>query len=670
MWTCSVSVGPAFSTKSFSRGDTITEYTGDLALNEEEIALCDESQYLAALSNHSSIDAARLNSQVGRFINAPRGQPGLRTNCQMIKVPNSNKIRIQATKRISPDDELFVRYGPGYWSTHNAAQRKKASAQANSAKAELGPEPTTIKQAKASSEWPQWSKACEEEMQSLRDYKVFVAIDRSEVPKGTPIMSAKWVFKRKLDGEGNITRHKARLVARGFTQQFGINYDETFANVMQLRSVRLLLALGNQLDYNIHVMDVQTAYLNAELDHEIYMKLPEGLDIPEANKILRLFRALYGLKQSGRLWNKTLVALLIKLGYTPLNDIDPCVMVRKSKTGRLLIIGLYVDDMPYLWHDEDTKEMQADKAKLMKVLQIKDLGSITDFLGMHIEYNRSKGELKMHQSGYAQQVCETFGFDPKLARKESTPEYTGDPSTTTKVQPGAVTLENYRGVVGSLGYLALATRPDLSHAVSMLARDQSAPTAESIIKAKKALRYLCTTLDLGLTYRRTKKSEAPEMYSDSDWAGSSSDGKSTTGYVLVFCGAAVLWNSQKQATVSLSSAEAEYIAATSSGMDICWVRNMFNGLGFPLKEPTKLYVDNSTAIRMTTDEGNLSRRRHINVKHHKIREWCSEGTILTVKVDTREQQADIFTKSLPREQFKKIRSVILGSEPKSSLSDY
>jgi hypothetical protein len=252
------------------------------------------------------------------------------------------------------------------------------------------------------------------------------------------------VFKRKLDGNGNVKRHKARLVGRGYAQVAGVHYDETTSSVMQLRSARMLIALANQLDYNFNMMDVVTAYLYAKLDKEIYMRAPDGFTGPERGKVLRLQQALYGLKQSGRLWSETLAAELKALGYTSLEYVDPCLWVRKSKTGRLLIIGTYVDDMPHLWHKDDAKEMDADKATLSKKFKIVDLGPVTDFLGIKIERDAEAGTTKIHQAGYCTELCELFGFNPKVARREFTPEFLGDPASSDKIQPGNVTVENFR----------------------------------------------------------------------------------------------------------------------------------------------------------------------------------------------------------------------------------
>jgi hypothetical protein len=360
----------------------------------------------------------------------------------------TNEVRIIATEPIPADTEILIGYGHAYWNRARGRGWEPVAAvvEANSAKAELGSEPKNFREARNSAEWKQWEKGIADEQQSLRDYKVYAVVERSEVPNGAPILTAKWVFKRKLDGNGNVKRHKARLVGRGYAQVAGVHYDETTSSVMQLRSARMLIALSNQLDYIFNMMDVETAYLHAKLDKEIYMRALDSLTGPERGKVLRLQQALYGLKQSGRLWSETLAAELKVLGYTSLEYVDPCLWVRKSKTGRLLIIGTYVDDMPHLWHKDDAKEMAADKAKLSKKFKIVDLGPVTDFLGIKIERDAEAGTTKIHQAGYCTEVCELFGFDPKVARRESTPEFLGDPASSDKVQPGNVTVENFRAV--------------------------------------------------------------------------------------------------------------------------------------------------------------------------------------------------------------------------------
>jgi hypothetical protein len=252
-----------FTTRPFMAGELVTHYTGDLADTPETRALVAPSHYVASVTHDRLVDAARTNTEPGRMINSPAAS-GRGTNCTWSVYPRgSNHIRITASEDIPTGTELFVGYGPQYWAATrrrareaavikavkpNSARKTGHCVHANVAKLQLDPEPKTVKEARASPEWKEWKDAIAKEQQSLRDYGVYVVVEPGELPSGARILTAKWVFKRKVDGNGVVKRHKARVVARGFTQVEGLHYDETTSNVMQLRSVRILLALANQLD--------------------------------------------------------------------------------------------------------------------------------------------------------------------------------------------------------------------------------------------------------------------------------------------------------------------------------------------------------------------------------------------------------------------------------------
>jgi hypothetical protein len=212
----------------------------------------------------------------------------------------------------------------------------------------------------------------------------------------------------------------------------------------------------------------------------------------------------------------------------------------------------------------------------------------------------------------------------------------------------------------------MCTRPDISHAVNMIARDQAAVTSSSILRAKRIFRYLAGTIDLGITYHREPKVKL-RAFTDADWAGDGADAKSTTGSLLVVGGAAIHWISRKQSTVSHSTSEAEYVAASETAKEVIWYRQVLADLGFPQKDPTPLYIDNRTAISMTTEEGHHERRKHINVRYHGIREWVHDKLIDTLWVSTKEQQADLLTKALGPQVFIPLRDVVLGLQDARTL---
>jgi len=332
--------------------------------------------------------------------------------------------------------------------------------------------------------------------------------------------------------------------------------------------------------------------------------------------------------------------------------------------------------MPYLYSLLDKIEMENDIKLLMTLFKIIDLGSIKEILGMRVTRDRAARTLTLSHEHHIKQILKDYGYEQ--CRIAETPESTGIISSKsedlaqvrTEIRKEldqrnnrmVITADTIPIITGRLSYVALTTRPDISHAVNMLQRDQVTPTEETIQLARRIIRYLAGTQTLGLTYRYIKTGFSLSAYSDADWAGDPSDAKSTTGSVIMLGGAAINWLSVKQQTVAKSSTEAEYIAASETVSDIIWARQLLTDLSFDISQPTVLHVDNRTAIMMIESTNTQhNRRKHINVKHHFIREKKEEGVITAEWIDTKSQLADIMTKPLPHQQFKLLRDIINGT---------
>ncbi len=358
------------------------------------------------------------------------------------------------------------------------------------------------------------------------------------------------------------------------------------------------------------------------------------------------------------------------MGYTECKYTDPCVFVKKSKSGRSMYIAVYVDDMPHFFDKHDEVEMTDDKKLLMSVFNIKDLGQLTKILGMRVTRDRKLRTITLDQQQYIVNALEEFGFTECRAAK--TPAQTGEAVAELndeRLQAALkqygdrypkVNITNYRECVGTLNYAACVTRLDIAHAVNTAARYSNAPTHGSVIMLKRILRYLSAHAHIGITYNGCNRMCVVEAYADADWAGLSRDAKSTTGWVIKLAGAAVSWCSQRQNTVATSSTEAEYIAMSEAAREIAFIRMLMADISHAQKEATVLYCDSQTALLMATDEKITKRRKHINVKHHYIREkielnhislrWCESGL----------QQADIFTKALAEPLFNRHRESLMG----------
>ena len=376
-------------------------------------------------------------------------------------------MRIRTTRDIEPGEELFIPYGPDYWrqerqlardaKTAALARKARGRRKVNASSAEVieqpaglgedectaagtsaGPTepqhsthaPISYAQARTSGEWESWRGAMLSEENSLHAKGVFTIV--KELPKGFKTLDTKWVFAYKRDAEGKVIRYKARLVVRGFMQREGIDYDLTYAPVMQSSSFKVALGIAAVNDLECKIMDVETAFLNAPLHEEVYVRVPAGFEGAEQGCFLRLNRALYGLKQAGREWNHTLAQALRDCGYTACENSDRCVFTRRTRSGRPLYIGTYVDDMPYIYDKRDEAEMESDKRTLMQRFSIKDLGNISNALGMRIRRDRAARTLTIDLAPYLERVLKEFGYDA-CRRTEPTPESTGMLTADTRM---------------------------------------------------------------------------------------------------------------------------------------------------------------------------------------------------------------------------------------------
>lgn len=469
-----------------------------------------------------------------------------------------------ATKPITKGQELLLDYGVQYWRQAVKRQRRAAAllerdehgilvhaATVNEAPlylSEFTPDPQTAQEALARHDAAQWQTAIDKEQKSLRDLKVYSVV--TELPRGARVLGSRMVFKIKRDAAGRITKYKVRLVAQGFSQREGLDYDVVYSPTVRYGHLRCLLALAADANWEIDAVDVETAYLFAELEpgREIYISTPHGFTGPEAGRFLRLHRALYGLKQSAHLWNGTLDAALRHLDFVATTFYDECVYVRRSNTGGSIFVTVYVDDLLFFYSQRDSHEVGQLKTMLGQRFTIKELGSAREILGIRITRDRAAHTMWLDQAAYAQRIVDSFGYTS--ARGEFVPERVSSaplrrPSTPPSFdsEHKQITLANFRSFVGQVAYLANSTRPDICHAVNMLQRAFAAPDDASLASARHLLRYLSSHADLRLRYGvptiqadREVPADALYAYSDSDWAGDEKDARSTSGFVIMFKG--------------------------------------------------------------------------------------------------------------------------------------
>jgi transposase InsO family protein len=521
-------------------------------------------------------------------------------------------------------------------------------------------DPETFSQAMSCQESNLWYNAMKDELNSMSSNGVW---DLVELPIGAKPIGCKWVFKTKKDSLGNIERHKARLVAKGFTQREGIDYSETFSPVSKKDSLRIILALVAHFDLELHQMDVKTAFLNGDLEEEVYMKQPEGFSSDTGEHLVcKLKKSIYGLKQASRQWYLKFHDIISSFGFVE-NIMDQCIYQKVSGSKTCFLI-LYVDDILLATNDKGL--LWEVKQFLSKNFDMKDMGEASYVIGIKINRDRHKGVLGLSQEPYINKVLERFRM--KDCSPSVAPIVKGDKFNLNQCPKNNLEKERmnhipYASVVGSLMYAQVCTRPDIAFAVGMLGRYQSNPGEDHWRAAKKVMRYLQGTKDYMLMYRRTDSLEVIG-YCDSDFAGCVDSRKSTSGYIFMLAGGAVSWRSVKQSLIATSTMEAEFVScfeATSHGV---WMKSFISGLRImdSISRPMKIYCDNSAAVFMAKNHKSGSRSKHIDIKYLAIRERVKDKSVVIEHVNTELMIADPLTKGMPPLKFKDhVESMGLGS---------
>ncbi|GJU62393.1 retrovirus-related pol polyprotein from transposon TNT 1-94 [Tanacetum coccineum] len=390
----------------------------------------------------------------------------------------------------------------------------------------------------------------------------------------------------------------------------------------------------------IFQMDVKTAFLNGELNEVVYVSQPEGFVDPDhPSHVYRLKKALYGLKQAPRAWYDKLSMFLIKSGFTK-GVVDPTLFTRK--TGKhLLLVQIYVDDI--IFASTNPKACKLFAFEMNSTFKMSMMGQMSFFLGLQVSQN-PRG-IFINQSKYAQEILKKFGFDSctpidtPMAERPNLDEDKGgkliDPT-------------RFRGMVGSLMYLS-ASRPDIVFAVCMCARYQAKPTEMHLTAIKRIFRYLKGTIHMGLWYPKDSGFEL-KAFADADYAGCHDTRRSTSGSAQFLGHRLVSWSSKKQKSTAISTTEAEYIALSGCCAQILWMRSQLSDYGFAFNK-IPMYCDNQSAIALCCNSVQHSRSKHIDIRHHFIKEQVERKVVELYFVETKYQLADIFTKALPRERF-------------------
>lgn len=472
----------------------------------------------------------------------------------------------------------------------------------------------------------------------------------TELPAGHKAIGLKWVLKLKKDANGRIVKHKARIVAKGYVQKQGIDFEEIFAPVTRLETVRLLLALAAKKGWEVHHLDVKTAFLNGEIQEEVYVKQPEGFEKKgQEHLVYRIQKPLYGLLQAPRAWYAKLNRCLEELGFNrcPYEH----AVYSKRVGGEVLIISVYVDDL--LVTGTSKSVIEEFKAKMSGIFEMSDLGRLSYYLGIEVE--QVAGYIELKQTSYAKKILEKAG----LADCNPT-KFPMDPKETlTKDENGKpVDSTLFKSLVGGLRYL-VHTRPDIAYSVGIVSRFMEKPTTMHMNAVKRLImRYIKGSLDFGLIYTKKGGNNILTGYSDSDMGGFVEDRRSTGGMVFYLSESVVTWVSQKQRCVALSSCEAEFMAATTAACQAIWLRNLLMQITGEFISPVVIYIDNKSAIDLAKNPVFHGRSKHIDIRYHFIRECVERGDIIVNHVRTANQRADVLTKALVTVKFERMRKLL------------
>ena len=489
----------------------------------------------------------------------------------------------------------------------------------------------------------EWRRAMKEEFNALSEIGTWTLTER---PENRKVIGSRWVLRTKYDADGNIERRKARLVAKGYNQQPGMDFTETFAPVARQSSIRTLLAISAELGLKLYQLDVVLAYINGDLEEEIYMEQAEGFEVPGSEDLVySLKRSIYGLKQSGRQWFKKLDQKLKILGLEQLSG-DKCVYIRKNKESTL-IVAVYVDDR--IVTTDQIEAFEKLKDDLSREFKMKDLGRLHHCLGIEFEQDVNTNAVFMFQRKYIGDVLRKFGMQD--SKPVSTPldgniKLSREMGPKTSEEMEEMSRVTYQSLIGSLMYLAVSTRPDIAYAVSSLSQFNQNPGKAHWISAKRILRYLKGTQHFGLLF--TKNGKNLHGYVDADWGAAVDDRRSYTGFVFKLANSAISWESRKQRTVALSSTEAEYMALTEAAKETTYLRCFLKEVGILSSDakPTNAFCDNQEAQELMRNPVHHARSKHINIRHHYVREVFEKGDLEVEYIPTTEMVADVLTKAL------------------------
>ena len=515
-----------------------------------------------------------------------------------------------------------------------------------------------------------WVQAMNEELDALEHNKTW---EITTLPPGKVAIGCKWLYKTKYNADGSVERYKSRLVVMGNRQKFGVDYEQTFAHVAKMATVRSLLAVASIKGWFVHQMDVKNAFLHGELQERVFMKLPPGYtgygsrlqvqsqgeyvsNTIKSPSVCRLLKSLYGLKQAPRQWFAKLSSALKSNSF--IQSKSDYSLFTKQETDKFTTILVYVDDLVIAGnHMEGITQA---KEFLSSHFHMKDMGELRYFLG--IEVDRMKGGIFLSQKKYVLDLLQEYGL--QRCRTLRLPMDT-HLKLTSDVGDTLPHPEEYHKLVGKLIYLTL-TRPDIAYTVHVLSKFMHNPTSVHLQAGKRVLRYLAGAPGQGILLANHSQAKL-SAYCDSDWAGCPSTRRSTTGFCILLGGSPISWKSKRQSVVARSTAEAEYRSIAMTVCEVMWLKHLLKDLGVKNMGSTPLHCDNQAALAIASNPVHHEKTKHVDIDCHFIRDTTTAGIITPAYIPSQHQLADVFTKVLPTKQHQSLLHK-LGVQSHPSLS--
>ena len=506
-----------------------------------------------------------------------------------------------------------------------------------------------------------WFAAAAKEIESLERNGTWQVVPIEEA--NSKILPGTWVFRRKRTPDGTISKYKARYCVRGDLED---GEPETYAPVVAWSTVRLFLVLALTLDWSTCSIDFSSAFVQAHLEEPVWIHLPRGFRTEEGRgTCLRLVKSLYGLSVAPRLWYEHVTEALLDQGFKP-SATDPCLLVKDT-----MMIVLYVDDLGIAYSNKKDLN-QLFKKLTERGLEFTREGTFADFLGIKFERDSTNNTVTLTQKGLIQKIIAATGME------DCNPNWVPTSLAALGIDPDGPPMDeswSYSSIVGMLLYLSTNTRPDIAFAVSQVARFNHSPKKSHATAIKTIVRYLHRTSDKGMIVRPTGNLEL-DCYVDADFAGlhqrdpdhSPSAAKSRTGFIITLGGCPILWKSQLQTEISLSTLEAEYSALSVSMRTLLPLRSILIEILTELRVPIvfkstiicRVFEDNNGALLLATKQRITNRTKYFLVKWHFFWSYVRDGSIEIHKIETQSQRADYLTKGLNRESFERIRKLVQG----------